>query len=97
MKKVLFLLIALCASACQLRNNEGIPAQQQATSVAEMFASDNTPEEKKVYICTGSSSKRYHSRKDCRGLSNCGGTIKEITMEQAEKQGRTPCKICCPQ
>jgi hypothetical protein len=53
--------------------------------------------EKKVYICTGSSSKRYHEKKNCRGLSNCGGTIKELTIEQAEKQGRTPCKICCKQ
>lgn len=68
-----------------------------ASVSADVPSKTTTEEEKKVYICTGSSSKRYHSRKNCRGLSNCGGSIKEITIEQAEKQGRTPCKICCPQ
>lgn len=51
-------------------------------------------EENVVYICTGGSSTRYHATKSCRGLCNCGGTIREVTIEQAEKMGRTPCKIC---
>jgi hypothetical protein len=68
-----------------------------ASVSADVPVEHNLNDEQKVYICTGSSSKRYHSKKNCRGLSNCGGTIKELTIEQAEKQGRTPCKICCPQ
>ena len=47
-----------------------------------------------VYICTGSSSKCYHDDPDCYGLSNCGGSIKEISIEDAEDMGRRPCEIC---
>jgi uncharacterized protein YceK len=48
-----------------------------------------------VYICTGGYSKRYHSTRSCKGLRNCGGTIKAISIEEAEEMGRTPCQICC--
>lgn len=47
-----------------------------------------------VYICTGGSSKRYHCDPDCKGLSRCSGEIEEISEEEAEDMGRTPCKIC---
>ena len=49
----------------------------------------------KVYICTGPQSKRYHITQNCRGLSKCSGTIKTITLEDAQKMGRTPCGYCC--
>lgn len=47
-----------------------------------------------VYICTGPQSKKYHKTDKCRGLNKCSGTIKKITLEEAKKIGRTPCKIC---
>lgn len=47
-----------------------------------------------VYICTGETSTKYHSDPDCRGLSRCSGEIEEISEEEAEDMGRTPCKIC---
>lgn len=47
-----------------------------------------------VFICSGSTSKRYHSDPDCRGLSNCTGEIEEVSEEEAEDMGRTPCQIC---
>ena len=47
-----------------------------------------------VYICTGSKSVRFHKTPTCRGLNNCQGTITKITLEDARKMGRTPCKIC---
>ena len=47
-----------------------------------------------VYICTGGSSKRYHCDPDCKGLSRCSGEIEEVSEEEAEDMGRTPCKIC---
>lgn len=103
MKKILLiaLLAIACTTSCQNegkvnKTSENVLAIATASSYAHDLLNPNTPGEK-VYICTGSSSKRYHSRKNCRGLSNCGGTIKELTVEQAENQGRTPCKICCPQ
>ena len=47
-----------------------------------------------VYICMGSSSYRYHARKKCRGLKNCGGSVKKINLQEAKNIGRTPCRIC---
>lgn len=51
-------------------------------------------EETKVYICTGEKSTKYHSSPDCRGLGRCSGEIEEVSEEEAEGMGRTPCKIC---
>lgn len=47
-----------------------------------------------VYICTWETSTKYHSDPDCRGLSRCSGEIEEVSEEEAEDIGRTPCKIC---
>ena len=84
MKKVL-LLLATAAIVCG-----GFTACSNAQ--ANKTTGDN--EAKVVYICTGGSATRYHASKNCKGLSNCGGAIREVTIEQAEKMGRTPCKIC---
>lgn len=48
----------------------------------------------KVYICTGPSSRRYHATSQCRGLSRCSGEIREVTLEEATRLHRTPCRMC---
>lgn len=47
-----------------------------------------------VYICTGGSSERFHSDKNCKGLRRCSGNVIEVTSGEAIGMGRTPCKIC---
>lgn len=47
-----------------------------------------------VYICTGETSTKYHNNPECRGLSRCSGEVEEVSEEEAEDMGRTPCKIC---
>lgn len=47
-----------------------------------------------VYVCTGGSSKKYHSSAYCKGLRSCGGNIEKVYLEFAEEKGRTPCKMC---
>lgn len=49
-------------------------------------------EEKKVFICVSVASKRYHLKKDCKGLLTCKVKIKTTTAKRAEKMGRTFCK-----
>lgn len=44
-----------------------------------------------VYICKGKSSKKYHLKKNCRGLSNCSTKTYEVTLKEAKKIGRTLC------
>ena len=47
-----------------------------------------------VYVCTSGTSKRYHSDRYCSALSRCSGEIEEVSVEEAEDMGRTPCHIC---
>lgn len=47
-----------------------------------------------VYVCTGKGSYRYHRHSDCRGLNNCKGSIKRVTLQKAQSMKRTPCKKC---
>jgi len=44
-----------------------------------------------VYICDGSSAKRYHKNKNCPTLKNCGGKVVAISLEEAKKNGKTLC------
>ena len=44
-----------------------------------------------VYICNSSGAKKYHYKKNCRGLSNCKKEVKEISLEAAKDRGRTLC------
>lgn len=44
-----------------------------------------------VYICTGKYSKKYHYKKNCRGLSNCKAKIKAVDIKTAKEFGRTLC------
>ena len=46
-----------------------------------------------VYICTGPYAQRYHGKKSCRGLKNCSGSIKKVTLDEARQLGKTPCRI----
>ncbi|SHI49351.1 hypothetical protein SAMN04488096_102105 [Mesonia phycicola] len=49
------------------------------------------PVTENVYICKGPSSKKYHLKKNCRGLSNCSTDIYSVTKEKAKSLNRTLC------
>lgn len=51
-------------------------------------------EQQKVYVVLSTTAHVYHSKKDCRGLQNATHRIKQVTVEEAKKMGRRPCKIC---
>ncbi len=55
------------------------------------FSSCAEETETTVYICKGKYSKKYHYKKNCRGLSNCSTAIYKTTLDSARKAGR---KIC---
>ena len=44
-----------------------------------------------VYICNSKNAKKYHLKKDCRGLSNCKAAVKKITLTKAKELKRTLC------
>ena len=51
-------------------------------------------EQQKVYVVMSNTAYAYHSNKDCKGLRNATHEIRQVTVEEAEKMGRHPCKIC---
>ena len=44
-----------------------------------------------VYICTGKYATKYHFSAKCRGLNNCKGDIKRISLSDARTMKRTKC------
>ena len=36
----------------------------------------------------------YHSNKNCKGLDNCKGEVKLVSLETAKQQGKRACKLC---
>lgn len=51
-------------------------------------------EEGVVYVCISNSARRYHVDHNCRGLRRCSREIIATTVEEAQDNGRTPCRIC---
>lgn len=78
--------MASCSSSS--KKSADVETEKNESGVKSSGYSDN------VYICTGGSSRRYHCDPGCKGLSRCFGEIEEISEEEAEDMGRTPCKIC---
>jgi uncharacterized lipoprotein YajG len=90
MKHIVLLLAIILMASCSSSSEKsaGVEPEKKESAVKSAVSSDN------VFICTGSSSKRYHCERDCKGLSRCSGEIEELSEEEAEDMGRTPCKIC---
>lgn len=57
-----------------------------------LLSSAIPPVASNVFICKGKSSKRYHLKKTCRGLSACKSGVSEVTLEKAKSLKRTLCK-----
>ena len=81
MKKTISIL--LLSSIMLLLN---INAQQQNVVLTQQSST--------VYICTGNYAKKYHSRSNCRGLSNCQKDIIAVSISKAREKGRSACSIC---
>lgn len=83
MKKIL--LLSICALSITSCDND----PRKKYSLDEYDAREDY-----VYICTGGKSKRYHADEYCNGLRRCSGSVEEVSVDEAEDMGRTPCKIC---
>ena len=91
MKNKILTIVAIVLVAVAFASCDGMPTASNAGFPNTETSIDN------VYICTGSSSKKYHKTAKCRGLEACKKTIKKISISEAEEKGRTPCKKCYKQ
>ena len=90
LKKIYYLfciLILLFCVSCYEK-----PAPKKRTAAEELRVQPVIEED--VYICTGSSARKYHKWKGCRGLNKCRGVIKKMSIQNARRLGREPCKMC---
>lgn len=71
----------------------GFSSKEEDFSI-NTFVDKSAVETDAVYICTGLNAKKYHSTPKCRWLENCSGEIEEVTLDEAESQGKSPCKGC---
>lgn len=79
---------APAAKTAAIQQEASITATQQRAR--QKAAEAQQPKaEAKVYIAN-SKSKIYHRRKTCSGMKK----PKEITLKEAEKEGKRPCKKC---
>ena len=97
MKKILvFIVVAVCCVVCVscggAQQNKS-PKQSAQIEAVETVATSE-PVTNGVFVCNGKFAKRYHRTQYCSGLGNCQGEIVEMTVEQAEARGMTPCKKC---
>ena len=46
-----------------------------------------------VTICLSEDAYAYHDYQ-CMGLDQCAGGTEDVTIEEAEDEGRTPCGFC---
>lgn len=76
--------VGCCFTSCL--NNKGL---DNAT-----LSEETVLESEKVFICTGRYSKRYHSDEYCKGLMNCSGDVRSVSLQEAEEMGKTPCRYC---
>jgi len=92
MKKLLVILcyVALCMACGSAQQNKSSEQSTQTVIAVEK----KEPVTNGVFVCNGKFAKRYHCTPHCSGLGNCQGEILEMTIEQAEAWGLTPCKRC---
>ena len=85
---LLFTIILMTSCSSSSKKSADVEPVKKESAVKSADSGGN------VFVCTGGSSKRYHCDRDCKGLSRCSGEIEELSEEEAEDMGRTPCKIC---
>ena len=44
-----------------------------------------------VYICDSKTAKKYHYKKDCRGLNACKAEVVKVTLADAKESKKTLC------
>lgn len=83
MKNLLYLSLLAILFSCN--NSSNINNVKRITEDVE------ERQEKVYYICNGRYSKRYHLDKNCIGLRNCSTKVSEVSIDEANRRGRTLC------
>ncbi len=81
MRKINYLIYLVCVSASLACIKAGKSASKPINTEVETY----------VYLCNSSGGKKYHYSRSCRGLSRCKASIIKVTLQEAQKRGKTLC------
>lgn len=79
---------------CSKKDKQEGTSKGWATETPTTIDKEENEEDNMVWVCTGPKSKRYHCDEDCKGLSKCSRFVEHISIDEAESQGKTPCRFC---
>lgn len=51
-------------------------------------------EQSKVIVVMSTGSYAYHKTRDCSAVRRATHPVKEVTLEEAKRMGRKPCRTC---
>jgi len=88
-KSIVYCILILSIVGCNKINQTNNETSDK-TEISNSISDDS----QRVYICTGGWAECYHIDRNCEGLENCSGSIREITITEAQKIGRRPCGFC---
>ncbi len=94
MKKITLLLALTFSLTTAFAQNKTAAKTDSKGAQAETKMEKPKDAKATVYVCDTKTAKAYHTSKTCTGLAKCSGTVKEMTKAEAEKAGKTPCKMC---
>ena len=97
-RQALILLWLWGMAGCQ-EKTENLSVATPVLSTSNMLmpvrngnATENTvADDAVVYVCRSAGAKRYHFKRDCRGLKRCTHKIEESGITDAENLGLTIC------
>lgn len=58
------------------------------------FGESSRSAEETVYVVMSSSSYAYHRTRSCSAVKKATHTVKEVTLSEALRMNRRPCKLC---
>ena len=90
---ILFPLLSSCENKTE-RNREMDSDNTRYVSTNAVEEDTDGDDDGMVYVCASGKARRYHTDPYCRGLRRCSREIIATTVEEAQDNGRTPCRIC---
>ena len=71
-----------------------IPLFMSGLTSAETPLCIGTNIQTKVIVVMSNNAYAYHKTRNCSAVKKATHKVKEVTLEEAQKVGRKPCKIC---
>ncbi len=87
-KQIIFISFVLSLTNCSSNGKNDV-----VDDTNNQFNSSQSSNNSLVIICLSEDAYAYHEH-ECRGLERCDASTQEVTLEEAQENGRKPCGFC---